>query len=445
SASNGVLPYTYLWAPGGYTTNSISGLSAGSYTCTVTDSMGCKISNSSIVTDSTTLSASLVNSANVKCHGDNNGLAAFNVTGGIGPHTYLWSPTGGTTTSAAALYAGTYSFTSTDSVGCRSLSIITISQPKVLHDSMTNVRNVACYGGTTGRATAGVTGGTQPYTYLWSTGGTTATLNGVAAGTYSVKVTDSNGCIDSTAITLTQPATAVGDSNHVSTITCYGGTASATVYAFGGVHPYTYSWAPGGNSTNSTTGLTPGTYVVTVRDSNNCRKRDTIIITQPASFIVGSDTMLSYPCNNKAWVQVTGNVSGYTFSWSPSGGTKDTATSLCAGVYVVTITNSSSGCVQHDTITIISASGIPQYVLDKSIDIYPIPARNQINFRVKDNSFDLTAISVFDVTGKEVLTEKANRNASLQTIDVSEFAEGTYFLRLTGKGIKTVKFFVAGK
>lgn len=444
SASNGILPYSYLWTPGGYTTNSISGLSAGSYTCTVTDSLGCKVKSSSIVTDSTTLTASLVNSANVKCYGDNNGLAAFSVTGGLGHDTYLWSPTGGTTTSAAGLYAGTYSFTATDSVGCKSLSIITILQPKLLHDSMTNIRNIACYGGTTGRVTVGVAGGTQPYSYVWSTGATTATLNGLTAGTFTVKVTDSHGCVDSSAISLTQPSAAVGDSNHVSNIACYGGTANATVYAFGGVHPYTYAWAPGGNTTNSASGLTPGTYVVTVRDSNNCRRRDTIVITQPPSFIIGNDTLLSYPCNNKAWVQVTGNLSDYTFSWSPSGGTQDTATGLCAGAYIVTITNS-TGCVEHDTITIISTSGIQQYSLDKNITIYPIPAKDQINFSIKDNSFELSNISVFDITGKEVFAEKIKSNTCLQTIDVSEFSEGTYFLKLTGKSIKIVKFFVAGR
>ena len=292
-ASNGVTPYTYLWMPGGNTTTSVSGLGLGNYTCTVTDANGCHVNATTIVPDSTTLSTSLVNSTNVKCFGDNNGAATLNVTGGMGHQdTYLWAPTGGTTTSASGLSAGTYSFTATDSVGCKSLTLITITQPHQLRDSMTNIRNIACYGANTGRTTVGVSGGTSPFTYVWSTNATTATITGLAIGTYTVKVTDNNGCLDSASITLTQPATAVADSNHVTSISCFGGTANATVYPYGGVHPYTYAWAPGGNTTNSAVGLSAGTYVVTVRDSNKCRLRDTIIITQPPSFIIADDTLL---------------------------------------------------------------------------------------------------------------------------------------------------------
>jgi hypothetical protein len=292
----------------------------------------------------------------------------------------------------------------------------------------------------------GVAGGTSPFTYAWSSGASTAALTGLTAGSYTVKVTDSNGCLDSANITLTQPATAVADSNKVTSISCYGYKANATVYAYGGVHPYTYAWAPGGNTTNSITGLAAGTYIVTIRDSNACRLRDTIVITQPPSFIVANDTLLSFPCSSKAWVQLSGTLSNYSFAWSPSGGSKDTATSLCAGVYEVTITNSTTGCVQIDTIKIINSAGIQEYAFDENIIIYPVPAKDQINISISNgNNFVPQTLMVFDITGRELMTQKINGNTNFLTLDISKLPEGTYFMRFTNNKSKVVKFSVAGK
>ncbi len=450
-ASKGISPYTYSWSPGGNTTDSITGLGAGTYTCTVTDGNGCSVSPLAIITDSTTLKNTLSNSANEKCYGESIGLAAYTVSGGKGPDTYAWTPSGGNSLSASGLAAGTYTFTATDSVGCKALSVIAITQPKQLRDSMVNIRQVLCYGAATGRTTAGVGGGTNPYSYSWSTGATTSNLNNVAAGTYSVMVTDKNGCMDSAKITLTQPATAIADSNKFTNVACYGGTTSATVYAYNGTPykasaGYTYAWAPGGQTTNSVSGLAAGTYVVSIRDSNKCRLRDTIIVTQPASFILSTvDTSLSYPCSSKAWLTLAGTEAKYTFSWSPSGGTGDTAKNLCVGIYTVTITDS-TGCVETDSVQIVSPAGIQQYANNNDIHVYPNPAKNTINIAIDGNDFAIQSVTLYDVTGRQISAEKVNANTSLLTLDIAKLAEGTYFVKLmSSTNYKIVKFSVAGK
>jgi hypothetical protein len=441
--SGGTSPYSYFWSTGA-TTDTIMGLAVGSYTCNILDSNFCIDSIAVIVTDSTTLAVSLINSANEKCYGNSVGLADYTVKGGKGPDTYSWAPSGGTNTIASGLTAGTYTFTAIDSVGCQAIGTVTITQPAMITDSMTNVRNVPCFGGANGRVTVGVNGGTSPYTYTWSTGATTSNITG-AAGTYSVLVTDANGCMDSASVNLTQPATAVADSNMVVNLTCYdGNNGSAYVTAYGGTHPYTYAWSAGGSTTDSATGLAAGTYIVTIRDSNRCRLRDTITVTQPLSFIVANDTtMNSNPCGSAAWVKLLGSMSKYTFSWS-SGQTTDTATSLCNGTYYVSITDS-TGCTVIDTLVINNPTGINAITYDPGVKVYPVPASSKLNISISDNTFALQTINVYDMTGRELMQQKVSGNVNLFTLDVSRLAEGTYFLKLTGNSVKIVKFSVEGK
>lgn len=443
AVSGGVNPYSYSWSPGGQTTDTIKGLAIGSYTCTVTDSNGCQNITSVVVPDSTTLAATLVNSANVKCYGDSNGLALVSVSGGSGPDTYRWSPVGGTSTTASGLAAGTYTFTATDSVGCKAIDVVTITQPNKLLNSMTNIRNVACYGASTGRVTATVTGGTSPYVYSWSTGTTTSTLNNIPSGTYSVMVTDANGCMDSANITLTQPSTAVADSNKIINVNCYGYiNGSATVFAYGGTPGYTYTWNKGLGSADSVTGLASGAYMCTIRDSNKCVLKDTVIINQPSSFITATDTLQGAGCTNKAWVVVSGATSDYTYSWSPTGGNSDTASTLCDTTYVVTITNSTTGCVEKDTVIFTGPIGIPQYVYNPGVKVFPIPARDNIYIALTDRNFMPQSAAIYDVTGREVFKQEVSLLNSVITLNISKLTTGTYFLKLTGNSIRIVKFSV---
>jgi uncharacterized repeat protein (TIGR03803 family) len=139
--------------------------------------------------------ASISSVTDISCSGKSNGSATVTVTGGTAPFTYLWQPWGQRTLTASNLSAGTYTFQVTDVNSCTSTAIVTITQPSILRDSISTYK---CIVNLTS-ATVGVKGGTLPYTYLWSPGNyTRATENGLANGTYTIKVTDKNGCTATT-------------------------------------------------------------------------------------------------------------------------------------------------------------------------------------------------------------------------------------------------------
>src|SRR5581483_6627002 len=145
----------------------------------------------------------------------------------------------------------------------------TITQPPALTVTMTTNSNVTCNGGNNGSATASPNGGSAPYTYVWSNGGSSATENTLAAGTYTVTIMDAHGCTGTGSVTITQPTAIVASASSATNVTCYGGNnGTATVSPSGGTAPYTYNWSNGGTSATDNN-LTAGTYTVTVKDANS--------------------------------------------------------------------------------------------------------------------------------------------------------------------------------
>ena len=199
--SGGSAPYTFFWFPGGATTANISSLSNGTYNITVTDVNGCTGTNSVAVTQPSAVSSSISSHTNVSCYGGNNGSATVSASGGTGSLHYSWSNSA-TTTTISTLTPATYSVTVTDSFSCSATSSVTITQPSApLKDSILFPNTINFYHR---NAIVGVTGGTSPYTYSWSpSGGTAATASGLGVGTYSVLVTDNNGCTASASLTIT--------------------------------------------------------------------------------------------------------------------------------------------------------------------------------------------------------------------------------------------------
>src|SRR6202008_1716834 len=118
--SGGTPGYTYSWAPSGGTGATASGLAAGTYTCTITDANGCTFTHSVTIVNAGSPAASIVSSTNILCFGGNNGSSTATATGGTGPYTYAWTPSGGTGATATGLIAGAYTVTATDANGCTS-------------------------------------------------------------------------------------------------------------------------------------------------------------------------------------------------------------------------------------------------------------------------------------------------------------------------------------
>ncbi|MEO7978646.1 SprB repeat-containing protein, partial [Flavobacterium sp.] len=234
AATGGTAPYTYNWTPGNPTgdgTTSVTGLTAGSWTCTVTDANSCTAFVNFTVTQPTAISTATGSQTNVSCNGGSNGTASVTPAGGTPGYTYSWSPSGGTAATASGLAAGSYTVTVTDANGCTATRNYTITQPAAAVSGTTVVTNVSCNGGTNGTINLTPTGGTGPYTFSWGGGITTEDRTGLAAGTYSVTITDNNGCTGTVSgITVTQPtaiSTATGSQTNVS---CNGGSnGSASV------------------------------------------------------------------------------------------------------------------------------------------------------------------------------------------------------------------------
>ncbi|NCX89947.1 MAG: hypothetical protein EBX02_12800 [Betaproteobacteria bacterium] len=168
------------------------------------------------------------------------------------------------------LTAGTHTYTITDGNNCTASASITLTEPAALVVS-TSQTNVACNGGNNGSATASVSGGTAPYTYSWSNSANTSAISSLSAGTYSLTVTDVNGCSNNLAsVTITEP-TALALTTSSTPASC-NPDGSASVSVTGGIGTYTYLWSNGA-TTASLANLAAGSYAVTVTDGNGCSNR----------------------------------------------------------------------------------------------------------------------------------------------------------------------------
>ena len=356
TVSGGTGPYNYAWAPGGQTTQDISGLALGTYTLTFSDANGCGGVYSYTVAQPTAITITETHT-NVTCNGLANGAINITVSGGTAPYSYLWAPSGQTTEDRAGLAPNTYTVTVTDINGCNSNLSVTITQPAVLSATETHT-NVTCFGVNNGTIDVTVSGGTGPFTYLWTPSGeTTQDRANLAAGTYSVAITDANGCTTSiNNIVITQPGSAltVNISPSVN-ITCFGlCNGTATVNASGGSGGYTYLWTPGGQTTQTATGLCPNIYNVAVTDASGCTASATVTIIQPGDLVAsatGTDASCNGVCDGTAIATQVGGTSPFTYFWLPSGPATNTVNNLCAGTFQVVVTDF-NGCDDTASVTI---------------------------------------------------------------------------------------------
>lgn len=258
-------PFTYAWSSGA-TTPSISGLNAGTYTVTVTDAAGCFSSATYVVANYTGPTVYPTVSAEV-CAGGNNGSISTSTGGQPGTFSYLWS-TGATTTGITGLPGGTYTLTLSDAYGCFTVTNYTV--PVGISPSLSNTSTDEYCGMNNGTATVVATGGVSPYSYAWSNGQTAATATTLAAGTYSVSVVDAQGCVTNQNVNVNAQAAFTLSSTYTPP-----GTASTT--PTGGFAPYTYNWSNGA-TTQTVTGLAPGTYTVVVTDAQGCQVSDNVTV-----------------------------------------------------------------------------------------------------------------------------------------------------------------------
>ncbi|OFY89644.1 MAG: hypothetical protein A2236_00015, partial [Bacteroidetes bacterium RIFOXYA2_FULL_33_7] len=266
-----------------------------------------------------------------------NGTASVSVTVGSEPFTYAWS-TGETTSGIENLLQGEYNVAVIDANGCATSEIVEVGNAITV--TLTQLSGSTC-GANDGIASATVTGGIEPYYYLWSNGITTQIDSSLSPGTHFVNVIDNNGCgllsFINIANTGSGPAiTTLSVTNN----TCYGESSGAIdILVTGGVTPYTYLWS-NGETTQDISNLYKGVYQLTVTDADSCIVVKDFTVTGPSAIIVNS-IIENASCSGSdgvAVVAVTGGTAPYIYAWE-SGNTNSIESNLSAGIYSVTVTD----------------------------------------------------------------------------------------------------------
>lgn len=353
TATGGWEPYTFEWSNGA-TTSAVTGLAAGTYTVKATDKdLGYDI-DTVVINQPLQLGVSVAATQPQICTLAPDGKAVATPFGGVIPYTYLWN-TGATTPEITGLAAGTYTVTVRDANGCTASASKTVE----LFDEGLWISVMGtpptCFDLNNGSASVMTMSGTAPYTYVWSNGGSTTTITNLAAGTYTVTVSDANGCSHATSVELLGP-TKVNANATATNATC-GLPGSASVAPTGGTGPYTVSWNNG--STNFTITVQPGTYTVTVTDSKGCTATATTTVGgggNPLTVNVTVNSNAGCTTSGSATAIASGGSGNYAYVWD-NGQTTATAT-LTAGGHSVTATDITTGCTGVGTVTITSVTNL---------------------------------------------------------------------------------------
>jgi hypothetical protein len=303
-------PYTFLWSNGA-TTEDITGVPAGSYTVTVTDSLGKTVTSTFVVNQPDPL-AIPGTVTHVTINGQSTGGVNTTPAGGVGPYTFSWSNSA-TTEDLTGVPAGSYTVVVTDANGATATNTFVVNQPAPLTIPGT-ITHVTINGQSTGGVNTTPAGGVGPYTFSWSNSAITEDLTGVPAGTYTVVVTDANGATKSATFIVNQPAPLTVPGVVTNVTTAGGSNGAIDITPAGGVGPYTYVWSNGA-TTQDLTGIAAGTYTVTVTDANGATKSATFVVTQPANtgFPIVSTCTTPYVVTLESVTLVNGK---YEWIWS---------------------------------------------------------------------------------------------------------------------------------
>ena len=339
--------------------------SGGSYTLNVTGETPAVSINS----------VSNYNGFGVSCNAGSNGTVSASAVNGTNME---YSIDGGASYQSSGdfsgLSAGTYTITARNCVGNTSTASFTVTEPTPVTAAIVgsdyNGYGVSCFGSTDGTADATANGGAGGYSYSWSNGSTSEDLSGLAAGAYSVTVTDANGCSASADVTLVEP-TKVNISATNTEILCFGGNSEVTVVTSGGVTPYTVDDA-------GTYSVPAGSYTYDIVDANGCQASTSLNITEP-TLLVASSSAPEILCNGGS-TDVTVSAAGGTAPYSGEG-----VYNVAAGSYTYTVTDN-NGCTSITTINVAEPALLTVGLVASDYNGYGVSC-----FGSTDGSVDATA------------------------------------------------------
>jgi len=344
----GVGSYSFSWSgPGGFnsTSSDISSVPTGFYTVVVTDENDCDYEATFNVT---TPNPIVINESinNISCFGFNDGSIDITISGGNAPYTFEWS-SGDFNEDITDLSPGGYSVIVTDSEDCFETATYIIEEPALLTATVISTSNVDCFGNNTGNATISIVGGTPPYTESWSGG---ANPDNLFAGTYSVVITDLNGCTDViNDIVIDQPnEELLLNAEIIDVFPCNGDqTGSITPFATGGTPPYQYNSNGAGNLNT----LFSDTYTISVEDANGCVTEMDFFVDEPdviVSNIAINPVSCFGLCDGSVSSSPTGGMGPYILTWSTLSGSPIDNTNLCSGFYLLSIEDA-LGCIYTES------------------------------------------------------------------------------------------------
>lgn len=357
--SGGVPVFSYTWSTS-FVGQTLSNVSAGTYTVIAKDGNNCLVTNTVVIPNGLGPIAGIPSFTNPSCFGSNNGVATATTSGGApGPGfpTYIWS-NGQNTPTATNLLNGVYTVTVTDAVGCAASVSVAITQPTSLTINTSGV-NPKCFNASNGSASVSVLGGTPSYNYTWSptpgVGGNTSSPSGMAPGIYVVVVTDTKGCVMNGSVSLANPAQMLS-SVSLTNVSCFGfcnGSAIASVT--NQIGAVSYSWIPTALTTQNVNNLCSGNYTMMATDQNTCVSMSVFNVNQPAGLVTSIGSITNVACsgymNGAAQIITSGGVPAYSYLWQPSSQTNSVLSGVGSGNYSCTVTDA-NGCVSTKTASI---------------------------------------------------------------------------------------------
>lgn len=380
SPMGGTAPYQYAWDINGtiMTQPVVNNLPAGSYSITVTDGNNCQAIETVQVLQSAGIDV-LENISNVNCFGNSDGQINLTISGGNAPYTLEWTDLNGDVLGNDPRLdnqpAGTYQINITDANGCLQTEQFEILQNPELLLSFGNLNNLNCNNVATGSIELIVTGGDENYSFNWSNGASQQNLNDLAAGTFTVTVTDGLNCSQEITTTLSEPA-ALNVIDTTLPASCFNTTdGSITLSVTGGTiaADYQYMWSNGGTSSQQTA-LVAGSYQVTITDDLGCQLEETYTVNSPDAILLDV-VEIPATCNGTptgtATVMAAGGSGNYTYQWDVDAGSQDTPTAnnLLANIYFVTVTDG-NGCSEIITAEVLEPLSISNTLDQVNVDCF---------------------------------------------------------------------------
>ncbi|WP_273567615.1 T9SS type A sorting domain-containing protein [Maribacter halichondriae] len=338
--------YTYLW-DNGETTKTATALTYGPHSVTIVDTNGCGETSCELFIQKN-LICSIRLDAPVSSAGASDGQATVTAFGGYPGYTYSWDGgTFGNNSTVNNLDVGYHTVTVMDSEGNTTECSVMVTGPNDLACSITQTVLASTYLSADGAATVYPAGGSGGYSYAWDNGETTQTATALTYGMHSVTVRDSSGHETICEIYITKVLICSVKLDAQAGCAGGGNDGVATVTAYGGYGPYTYSWDGGAYSENATNyNLSVGDHNVTVMDSTGATSQCWVTVTGTGemSCSITQDVLASNYLSEDgvATVNPMGGSGSYTYLWD-NGETTQTAVALTYGPHTVTVTDS-NGC-----------------------------------------------------------------------------------------------------